>query len=78
MIRRLGVALITLLAAHDGLAQQPPAKLGSTPTTVARGHIPTTATPVLRVKPGQNVTIDALSHAGVNSPSPLSVEARPP
>jgi acetamidase/formamidase len=42
--------------------------MGSNPQTVVRGHIPTNAPPVLRVKQGQNVTIDALSHQGVNAP----------
>jgi acetamidase/formamidase len=40
----------------------------SVPANVIRGHFPTDRAPVLRVKPGQNVTIDTLSHQGINTP----------
>ena len=41
--------------------------LTSVPANVIRGHFPTDRAPVLRVKPGQNVTIDTLSHQGLNT-----------
>jgi acetamidase/formamidase len=62
--------LVAALSVPRSLAarQSGTARLGSTPDTVVRGHIPSNASPVLRVRPGQNVTIDALSHQGVNAP----------
>ena len=61
-------ALILALLVSRPASAQAPVKLGSTPDTVVRGHIPFDRPPVLRVKPGQDVTIDALSHQGVNAP----------
>jgi len=60
--------MTTLLGLLLLLLQQSAVKLDSTPSTVVRGHIPTDAKPVLRVKQNQNVTIDALSHQGTNAP----------
>jgi acetamidase/formamidase len=59
----------TGLLALFGLAllQQPAVRVSSTPDHVVRGHFPTNAPPVARVKPGQRITIDALSHQGVNA-----------
>lgn len=39
----------------------------STPATVVRGVIPFDRQPVARVQPGQRVTIDTLSHQGLNT-----------
>ncbi len=63
----LYVFLLIIVFASEPMHGQAPVKLGSTPATVVRGHFPTDAKPVLRVKPGQNVTIDALSHTGLNA-----------
>ena len=53
-------------------AQQPSApksdvRVESTPQTVIRGHIPAQRPPIVRVRPGQVVTIDTLSHQGMNT-----------
>ncbi len=54
-------------------AQQPPpnnapdATLRSTPETVVWGYIPAAVPPVLRIKSGQTVRIDTVSHSGVNT-----------
>jgi len=61
------IAFISFTAG-SAFGQQQAIRLGSTPTTVVRGYFPTNVPPVLRVKEGQNVTIDALSHQGVNAP----------
>src|SRR5262249_58224271 len=39
----------------------------STPETVAWGHLPAGRAPVARVKPGQTVSIDTVSHQGINN-----------
>jgi acetamidase/formamidase len=69
--------LTTLMCAAAGfslpvMAQQKPAagpdvRIPSTTSTVIRGHIPANLPPIMRVKPGQMVTIDTLSHQGINT-----------
>ena len=42
-----------------------------------RGHIPANIPPIMRVKPGQLVTIDTLSHQGINTgDDPIAFFAR--
>jgi hypothetical protein len=66
-LRFIGSAVLLATLATIGVsAKQIAVKLGSRSETVVRGHIPVDAAPVLRVKPGQVVTIDALSHQGLN------------
>ena len=49
----------------------------STPETVVRGHIPVDRAPIVRVEPGQIVTIDTLSQTGLNTPEgPVDFFAR--
>lgn len=43
-------------------------RLNSTPDHVVRGQIPANVPPVLRVKQGQLVTIDTVSHQGLTTP----------
>src|SRR5262249_27663576 len=57
-----------------GAAQQTPATgpeihIPSTIGNIIRGQIPANRPPVVRVKPGQTVVIDTLSHQGVNTAS---------
>ncbi len=66
------LAIVSLVPGLSAYAQQtfpggPAIRLGSTPETVIRGHIPSDRPPVLRVKSGQTVAIDTLSHQGMNS-----------
>jgi len=61
--------------------QKPPSgsevRVPSTPGNVIRGHIPANLPPIMRVKPGQLVTIDTLSHQGVNTgDDPIAFFAR--
>jgi acetamidase/formamidase len=46
---------------------KPDATLRSTPDTVVWGYIPAAAPPALRIKSGQTVRIDTVSHSGVNT-----------
>ena len=74
MKRRL-IAWLCIWSAGFALpapAQQKPAagpevRIPSTIGNVIRGHIPADLPPIMRVKPGQLVTIDTLSHQGVNT-----------
>jgi acetamidase/formamidase len=43
------------------------AHVPSTPQTIAWGHLPAGRQPVLRVRPGQTVSVDTVSHQGVNN-----------
>ena len=74
------VAGLALFAAslHTPLhAQQPPIRVESRPETVVRGEIPANRPPIMRVKPGQLVTIDTLSHQGMNTgDDPIAFFAR--
>ncbi len=60
-----------MISISNGHAQQPTSKpelrIPSTPATVVRGIIPANAPPIMRVQQGQNVTIDTLSHQGLNT-----------
>jgi acetamidase/formamidase len=52
-------------------------RIPSTPDTVIRGIIPANRAPIMRVKPGQHVTIDTLSHQGLNTgDDPIAFFAR--
>jgi acetamidase/formamidase len=75
------VLIITGMAASTCIAQQPTAKpeirIPSTPATVVRGVIPANVAPIMRVQQGQNVTIDTLSHQGINTgDDPITFFAR--
>jgi len=49
------------------------AMLATTPETIAWGHIPTERTPVLRIDPGDTVSVQTLSHQGlVNDEDPVA------
>lgn len=84
MIRTLigtAAAAALLTAAIPASAQTGGARsdvtIPSNPTTVIRGVIPATRAPIMRVKPGQNVTIDTLSHQGLNTgDDPIAFFAR--
>src|SRR5262245_38019385 len=57
--------------------QKPDVRLPSTAQTVIRGHIPANVPPIMRVTPGQRVTIDTLSHQGINTgDDPIAFFAR--
>jgi acetamidase/formamidase len=70
---RSGVSLFILLTACAACTQMPriqysvDAHVPSTPQTIAWGHLPAGRQPVLRVRPGQTVAIDTVSHQGVNN-----------
>ncbi len=70
-VNRALAAALLLLTTTLCHAQQSPAKpdirIPSTPATVVRGIIPANVPPILRVQQGQNVTIDTLSHQGLNT-----------
>lgn len=65
------LATALILSASFGFAQQPANKpevrIPSTPATVVRGIIPANVPPIMRVQQGQLVTIDTLSHQGINT-----------
>jgi acetamidase/formamidase len=42
--------------------------LTSVPANVVRGHIPSDRAPVLKIKSGQTVAIDTISHQGISTP----------
>src|SRR5438552_17036067 len=55
----------------------PDATLRSTPDTVVWGYFAADIAPVLRIKSGQTVKIDTVSHSGVNTPEdPVSYFGR--
>jgi acetamidase/formamidase len=70
---RWGVPFIALAAVSAACTQLPQipyavdAHVAVTPQNVAWGHLPAGRAPVLRVRPGQTVSIDTLSHQGVNN-----------
>ncbi len=60
--------LWTLSMAHaQQPATRPELRIPSTPATVVRGVIPANVPPIMRVQQGQMVTIDTLSHQGLNT-----------
>ena len=67
------LAIAILSCAGVAAAQPPPdanrpdATLRSTPETVVWGFIPAGVPPALRIKSGQTVRIDTVSHSGVNT-----------
>ena len=68
-VRALAVTAIlsiafALPAAYAQPSGGPAVTLSSVPSNVVRGEIPANVPPVLRVKQGQHVTIDTLSHQG--------------
>jgi acetamidase/formamidase len=75
----LAACVLTLATATVAHAQStaPEVRIPSTPTTVIRGIIPSNLPPIMRVQPGQMVTIDTLSHQGVNTgDDPIAFFAR--
>jgi acetamidase/formamidase len=70
---RTGVSLLVLLLASSACTQIPrihynvDAHVASTPQTVSWGHLPAGRQPVLRIRPGQTVSIDTVSHQGINN-----------
>lgn len=70
---RFSVPLFALLVAGSACTQMPripynvDAHVASTPQTVAWGHLPAGRQPVLRVRSGQTVSIDTVSHQGINN-----------
>jgi acetamidase/formamidase len=62
----LGVLLVACSACTQlPIAYTVDAHVPSTPQTVSWGHLPAGRQPVMRVRPGQAVSIDTLSHQGV-------------
>src|SRR4051812_29084398 len=69
------LAALLLLNADSASAQQPPpgsaakpdASLRSRPETVVWGYFSATVAPVLRIKSGQTVKIDTVSHQGLGT-----------
>src|SRR5437870_7618702 len=56
---------------------KPDATLRSTPETVVWGYFAADIAPALRIKSGQTVRIDTVSHSGVNTPEdPVSYFGR--
>ena len=51
----------------SGSAARPDARLGSRPETVVWGYFSATQAPVLRIKSGQTVKIDTVSHQGLTT-----------
>ena len=65
------------VAAQQKPAAGPDVRIPSTIGNVIRGQIPANLPPIMRVKPGQMVTIDTLSHQGVNTgDDPIAFFAR--
>jgi acetamidase/formamidase len=68
---RTGVSLLVLLLASSACTQIPripyniDAHVASTPQTVSWGHLPAGRQPVLRIRSGQTVSIDTVSHQGI-------------
>ncbi len=71
MYKQLLAGNVILLPVATNLYAQKPAapevRIPSTPGTVIRGVIPADRPPIMRVQPGQFVTIDTLSHQGMNT-----------
>ncbi len=63
----LGVLALTAQAAAQPapVGNKPDVSLGSTPDTVVWGYITSRAPPVLRIKSGTTVRVDAMSHQGL-------------
>ena len=69
--------LLLAALAFTNVAQAQDVRIPSTPETVVRGIIPANRAPIMRVKPGQNVSIDTLSHQGLNTgDDPIAFFAR--
>src|SRR5258706_16482450 len=70
---RISVATSVLAMAASACTQLPPvpytvdAHVPVTPQTVAWGHLSAGRQPVLRVRSGQTISMDTLSHQGVNN-----------
>lgn len=65
LLPRAFMPIAIALVALPALGATPDAVLHSTPKTVVRGFIASDTPPVLRIKSGQSVKIDTVSHAGV-------------
>ena len=70
---RISLPLLAVLVATSACTQMPQipysvdAHVASTPQTVSWGHLPAGRQPVLRIRSGQTVSIDTMSHQGVNN-----------
>lgn len=68
---RTALTAVLLFTLTNSKAQQaapkPEVRIPSTPSTVVRGIIPANVAPIMRVQQGQLVTIDTLSHQGLNT-----------
>jgi len=67
---RISLPILTIVAATSACTQMPysiDTHVNSTPQTVSWGHLPGGRQPVARVRPGQTVSIDTVSHQGVNN-----------
>ena len=70
---RSGIVLAATVLAGAACTQMQPVPyhvdlhVPSTPETVAWGHLPAGKAPAARVKPGQTVSIDTVSHQGINN-----------
>src|SRR5258707_2857932 len=71
---RSGLVSAVLFLASAAVAQpappdnKPDATLRSTPETVVWGYFAADIPPALRIKSGQTVRIDTVSHSGINTP----------
>jgi acetamidase/formamidase len=77
------IAAAIMLSAHCAVAQPAPsagaaadATLRSTPDTVIWGYFAADAPPVLRIRSGQTVRIDTVSHSGMNTDDPVTFFGR--
>ena len=61
-------AVAAFCFAPPAFAQGGAIPLTSVPANVVRGHIPADRAPVLKIKSGQTVAIDTLSHQGMSTP----------
>ena len=69
----LAVFACSAAAQPPPAGNKPDATLGSTPDTVVWGYFAADVTPALRIKSGQTVRIDTVSHSGFNtSEDPVS------
>jgi acetamidase/formamidase len=67
LVTLLCAALCTPAVAQQKAAGGPELHVPSTAANIIRGQIPANLPPIARVKPGQTVVIDTLSHQGVNT-----------
>ena len=77
VISALLLSIISLPSTVLHAQTAPPVRVESSPATVVRGVIPADRPPIMRVQQGQMVTIDTLSHQGMNTgDDPIAFFAR--